>query len=186
MPTPMPIPMPTPIRCRPRCSPLDALPSAPPGGSGGDPSSGFSKLGPSFTIYSGAGGVGGRGVAVLPRASLLNLAPADGAYEASVSVVLRPRHRIVLRPRHRIYQASLEQQEQALQLPPASPQLPVDLESGCGMPLRVRVDSEGLHISRDGLDRAVAEATGSPPEQGPSNDNGSQGSSIFVVVDLWS
>ena len=66
-------------------------------------------------------------------------------------------------------------------------QLPVDLESGCGMPLRVRVDTDGLHLSRDALDRCgrgcrVVRGRGCREEGGVSRGRGSQLMAFFSTI----
>jgi hypothetical protein len=71
--------------------------------------------------------------ATLPSSSFLNLAPGPGSYRATLSVV------------------PLSCEEQGV------PFLPLDLESGCGMPLRVNVTEVGdICLSQDSLAAAAA------------------------------
>lgn len=119
---------------------------------------------PGFSRYSGGGGVGGRSVAVVPTASLLNLPPKDGVYEASLSAVYRG-------PPSWSRTANLPMDL-----------LPSELESGSGIAVKVRIDGEGLHLSRDALDSAVA-ASSPTHDNGSSSDGGA--AAVYVVIDFW-
>ena len=153
----------------PRCCTVSAAAAAAAGGSDSARSgSGTGRAEPTptgdpgFSRYSGGSGVGGRSVAVIPSNTLLNTSPADGLYEASLSAVYRG--------------APSWDRDACLPLDP----LPADLESGSGITLKVRIDSGGVHLSRDALDSAVAMAS---PAYGGGAD--SRAVAVYVVIDFW-
>ena len=100
---------------------------------------------------------GGDELVTLPSTSTLNLTPGPGSYQASLSVVT-----LVL---------SDEQEMQAL---------PLELESGCGIPIQVTVDEQGdVNLSQDLLAAAVAAA-----EDASGSDSIEGGA--FIVIDFIS
>ena len=147
---------------------------------GPDPSGSSAAVeGLGFTLFGGGSGVGGSGVAVLPAAAFLNVLPADGSYEASLSVVYRgTASGFGLGG----YFTETPGTAEGTAAPVLLQTLPLELESGSGLPLRVRVDNEGLHLSRDALDAAVAAAL--PASTSPAAAGGA--SAIYIVVDIWS
>ena len=149
-------------------------------GGGKDPSGSSAAVeGLGFSLYGGGSGVGGSGVAVLPTATFLNVLPADGGYEASLSVVYRgTASGFGLGGSFTETPGTAE----GTAAPALLQTLPLELESGSGLPLRVRVDNEGLHLSRDALDAAVAAAL--PASTSPAAAGGA--SAIYIVVDIWS
>ncbi|KAG1674160.1 hypothetical protein FOA52_015791 [Chlamydomonas sp. UWO 241] len=134
---------------------------------------------------------------VLPTMTLTNQAPGHGLYEATLSAVYRGTQPSLHYPTGGgagsgngngdgdgvsvggQHPKSQRENHQLLAT------LPLDLDSGIGMPVLVRLGPDGMHVPEDALSAAVAAALPLAVQQQASEQGGAdQQHALFVVVDF--
>ncbi len=118
---------------------------------------------------------------VVPSAALLNMCPASGGYRAAVTIVNRTAGDAEAGP-----SSSTPSTLSSPRPQPLLQTLPLDLKSGTGLPIRVRIGPEG--IAEEGVGGVLASAiTAAAVHRGVSSNGSSDADKVqhfFVVLDF--